>query len=133
MIRAQCLLKGCEVRSKRSVKTVAKSGSLLKPGTVPKFSSLCHLLLSTPTVENFRAIEALIRAEFQPVSGWLDWWVRLKIASKIFDAFKVMDPDLDKCLPDTTNPVGSLHIYPLSRDVSNPKSKIFRNSDAIWW
>jgi hypothetical protein len=109
MIRAQALLKGCLVHFRRSVKTVAQSRSLVKVESVARFRSLCEQLVICPSVAGFRAVEKSLRVEFQAVGGWLDWWLRPAIASKFFDAFKIMDPALDKRLPDTTNPVEALH------------------------
>lgn len=109
MIRAQALLKGCHVHYRRSVKTVAQSGSLMEPGTAARFRTLCEELITSPTKEEFRALEKLLRAEFPAVSGWVDWWLRPAVASKIFDVFKIMNPALDKRLPDTTNSVEALH------------------------
>jgi len=109
MRRSQALLKGCLVHFQRSVKMVAQSGSLVAPGAAPRFRNLCNELRSVPSVTQFRVIEADLRREFPSIKGWLDWWVRPAMSPKIFEAFKVMKPSLDTSLPDTTNPVESLH------------------------
>lgn len=109
MRRAQALLKGCLVHFQRSVKTIAQNGSLVAPDATSRFRSLCEELRDMPSIEHFRAIEVILREEFPSIKGWLDWWVQPSISSKIFQAFKVMDPLLDVSLPDTTNPVESLH------------------------
>lgn len=109
MRRAQALLKGCQVHFLRSVKNVAQNASLIPVDLRQRFRNLCEELRNSSSVELSQSIEKLIRKEFSSIGGWLDWWMRPPIASKIFNAFKVMDSALDDSLPDTTNLVESQH------------------------
>lgn len=109
MHRAEKLLKGCRVHFLRSVKTVAQSASLVDPSAKSRFRELADELCSAPSLKEFQSVESAIRKEFPTIKNWLDWWVRPSIASQIFQAHKIMNPELDAMLPDTTNPVESLH------------------------
>lgn len=107
--RAQMLLKGCEVHWGRSIKMICSSAVLIDPSKTTRFRDLAEQLRTGASVEQARLTEATIRQEFPQIKAWLNWWMRPSNASKIFQAFKTMDPALDQSLPDTTNAVESLH------------------------
>lgn len=108
-LRAEKLLKGCEVHWQRMFHTVARNGNYVPVDRVGEFWRLVKVMKTTPSLDDFRVAETSLRNGFPSLSAWIDWWTQPAIASMIFTAFLSMDPALYERLPNNTNPAESLH------------------------
>lgn len=107
--RAQKLLKGCDVHFERSVKRLAINHAYVPHGSGDRFRVMCNDLRATPDLARFNELERSLRDEFPKCSSWLDWWKRPPICHLIFRAHQIMDETLRRSIPNSTNPVESLH------------------------
>lgn len=109
LLRAQRLLKGCEVHWERSVKHIGANAHYVPAGHEHAFRRLCDEMKRAVTRSIFWQLEEGVRSTYPETSNWLDWWIRSDLRPMIFDAFRAMEPEVNKKLPDSTNPVESIH------------------------
>lgn len=107
-LRAVKLLKGCRVHFDRAVQRLAVNHAYVPEGSGDAFRRLCNDLRTAPKSE-FGALEKRFRQEYPSCGAWLTWWKHEPMSPLIFSAFQVMDDSLHKAIPDSTNPVESLH------------------------
>jgi hypothetical protein len=109
LLRAQKLVKGCEVHWERSVKRIAVNTHYVPVGNEDAFRRLCDEMKRSAAESIFWELEQHLRSTYPKITDWLDWWIRPAIRKLIFNPFRVMDPKLNQGLPNSTNPVESIH------------------------
>jgi hypothetical protein len=106
---AETLLKGCGQHFQNQITRVKKISGVVEPSKRDIFENYARKLLLPATMEDFlhhanEFIKAFPRAE-----TWLRWWMLPQHAIMIFPSFRLMDPDLWKSIPETTNPEEAMH------------------------
>ncbi|KAL6306878.1 hypothetical protein BKA93DRAFT_124086 [Sparassis latifolia] len=103
---------GCETHFWRSGTRLTTRGSgTLIPGDMEGIFNdhLRRMISSQTTADEFEETIQSLQTLFPQINGWIEWWMRPKIASMIFPAKSTIDPQLAEEVPHTSNPVDTQH------------------------
>ncbi|KII94260.1 hypothetical protein PLICRDRAFT_171919 [Plicaturopsis crispa FD-325 SS-3] len=101
---------GCETHFYRSSTRLKKNGLLVPPALINTFDDYIRQLMSVDTDDaQFAAVVRDFNVDFPRCHGWLKWWLRPTIASMIFASKRVMESELMKKYPTSSNPVEHQH------------------------
>ncbi|TFK34948.1 hypothetical protein BDQ12DRAFT_612575, partial [Crucibulum laeve] len=104
---AQKYAVGCEIHFTRSLRRIKK---LTPSDQVERLEDNVSILLGrSTTLIEFDGAIGQIRKYFPGFKGWLDWWLRPKIASMIFPVVSLIDPNIAKQVPSSSNAAENAH------------------------
>ncbi|KAJ7767357.1 hypothetical protein B0H14DRAFT_2633085 [Mycena olivaceomarginata] len=72
----------------------------------------------------------MLKATFPRIVGWINWWLRPPIASMIFPALSVVNPELADKVPSTTNPIE--HQHSLLHHATGTDMDLVQGAENIW-
>ncbi|KAJ3820274.1 hypothetical protein EV361DRAFT_874259, partial [Lentinula raphanica] len=117
---------GCQVHFFRSAKRLKQNGNLIPKDLQGQFDEILYTMTSSSssfTLENFNKAVETLQELFPQIHGWLEWWLRPRIASMIFPVYQTLDPETAQKVPHTSNPIEGSH--------SNLHSAMGSGHDAI--
>ncbi|KAK7008269.1 hypothetical protein R3P38DRAFT_2551988, partial [Favolaschia claudopus] len=122
---------GCELHFQRSAVRIKKNGALVPLESVDVFDAGIRRMLSKNTSpEDFTNTVNTLKKTFPRIVGWINWWLRPAIASMIFPARSVVDPDLAAQVPSTTNPIE--HAHSLLHHATGIDMDMVQGAENIW-
>jgi hypothetical protein len=128
---AQAAQVGCDLHFARSAVRVKKNGALVPPELVDTFDGAIRRMLSKSTTrEGFAETVTMLKTTFPRIVGWVNWWLRPAIASMIFPALSVVDPELADKVPSTTNAIE--HQHSLLHHATGTDMDLVQGAENIW-
>ncbi|KAJ7721712.1 hypothetical protein DFH07DRAFT_946809, partial [Mycena maculata] len=110
---------------------VKKNGQLVPRELVDIFDdSLRRLLSQNTTPVQFDETVTRLKTTFPRIVGWVNWWLRPPIASMIFPARSVVNPDLAAQVPSTSNAIE--HQHSLLHHATGTDWDLVPGAENIW-
>ncbi|KAJ6484866.1 hypothetical protein C8R45DRAFT_1147891, partial [Mycena sanguinolenta] len=103
------LLKGCEQHFRSQITRVKKISGVVDPSKTDIFENKAKGLLRCTNMDEFTCLANDFIAAFPRAENWIRWWMLPAHATMLFPAFRIMNPELWKSIPDTTNPEEAMH------------------------
>ncbi|KAF7377270.1 hypothetical protein MSAN_00147300 [Mycena sanguinolenta] len=103
------LLKGCEQHFRSQITRVKKISGVVDPSKTDIFENKAKGLLRCKNMDEFTRNANDFIAAFPRAESWIRWWMLPAHATMLFPAFRIMNPELWKLIPDTTNPEEAMH------------------------
>lgn len=101
---------GCEVHFFRSGCHLKQNGALIMRELGSRFEEILYIMTSPSiNLEDFESAVIELHSSFPRIEGWLEWWLRPKIASMIFPVCSQIDPEVLRMILRTSNPVEAQH------------------------
>ncbi|KAF8217308.1 hypothetical protein K438DRAFT_2082802 [Mycena galopus ATCC 62051] len=128
---AQAAQVGCDLHFARSAVRLKKNGALVPPELLDTFDSALRRMLSKNTTrEGFAETVTMLKTTFPRIGGWANWWLRPTIASMIFPALSVVDPESADKVPSNTNPIE--HQHSLLHHATGTDMDLVQGAENIW-
>jgi hypothetical protein len=122
---------GCDLHFSRSAVRLKKNGAIIPPEAVDTFDGGIRRMLSKNTTPGEIAETVnMLKATFPRIVGWINWWLRPPIASMIFPALSVVNPELADKVPSTTNPIE--HQHSLLHHATGTDMDLVQGAENIW-
>jgi hypothetical protein len=106
---AKKLIKGCTYHFKGCVVNVSRCSGVVSVDRKNEFILKVFNLITIPEIDDLTREVAEILQQFPKAASFLKWWLRPKIAPRIFSALRDMPEDRWIRLPDTTNAEEAQH------------------------